>query len=164
MLKKSKIKKQDILPENLNLSFKFAKIQTSCNPQVFDDEQCKKIINIVDIISKSITIDYTFVNHKNTKYEKTFITEEGWNQLCEVLNQTNGGISCSKEDYVTIDEAYKLIMIQYAYRHQKIQDMTQQTFVQKCQMTQNIRLKLDLCHLRITIKANGKNGKMVHKI
>ena len=30
-------------------------------------------------------------------------------------------------------------------------------------MTQNIQLKLDLCHLQITIKANGKNGKMVHK-
>ena len=154
MLKKSKIKKQAILPENLNLSFKFAKIQTSCNPQVFDDEQCKKIINIVDIISKSITIDYTFVNHKNTKYEKTFITEEGWNQLCEVLNQTNGGISCSKEDYATIDEAYKLIMIQYAY--QTLEDLGYDIANICLEMSNDSKYTIEVRSLSFTDNYKGK--------
>lgn len=62
-------------------------------------------------MSQSIMIDYSFVDYKNTKYDKTFIVEDGWNKLCESLCATDFSRSCSDQDKMMFNEAYSALVI-----------------------------------------------------
>ena len=54
-------------------------------------EDRDKIKRILDICSKEISIDKSYVQFNGTKYKKTFIREYGWNTLIYYLIATNMG-------------------------------------------------------------------------
>lgn len=108
--------KSKICPKTLRLTFKYANVTVDCNPEVYDDNETKKLQQIVSHLAKEIVIDYSYVQHKKTKYEKTFVTEKGWKSLCTALNKTDLGNSCTKEDNAIIDAAYSMLIIQYLYQ------------------------------------------------
>lgn len=105
-----------VTPKTLCLTFKYVNVNVECNPEAYDDMEFKQIQTIVNQLSKEILIDYSYVQHSNTKYEKTFIAEKGWKTLCSALNKTNFGKLCSKEDNDILSAAYSMLIIQYLYQ------------------------------------------------
>lgn len=103
-------------PKDLVLVFKGINVNVDCNPAEFTEDECKNINQIVNLMSQSIMIDYSYVDYKQTKYNKTFIIEDGWNKLCKSLCITDFSRSCSARDKMMLNEAYSALVIQYLYQ------------------------------------------------
>ena len=101
---------------NLLFIFKDAKIFVSCNPEIYGKEKEAEIRNVANHLSHEVYIDRTYVDYEGTKYEKTIITEEGWNGLCSLLHVTDFGRKVDDEERQTIQEAYKNIILQYVFQ------------------------------------------------
>ena len=83
------------------------------NPSVYGEKDAKKIAEILDSLTKEIWIDKTYVDFKGTKFEKTFMYEEGWDALRELVLDTDYGKRCTKYQRETIDGAYREMLIEY---------------------------------------------------
>ena len=77
------------------LVFKHAQIVCDCNPDQYGKEKAQQI---------------------HSKYEKTFVTEQGWKDLCQILQRTSYGKKATKEDNDLLHEMYKLMILQYLYQ------------------------------------------------
>ena len=56
------------------------------------------------------------MDYKGTKYEKTFLSEIGWSQVCRALNITHFGTLCCKSDNDVINKAYSIYITEYLYQ------------------------------------------------
>lgn len=114
-------KKKKQSGKKLLLVFKYAKIFTDANPEIYDEQQQKIIQKIANEASKEIYIDKTYVAYKDSKYEKTFISEEGWNALYDLICMTKFGKQVSNDQNQLMQDSYKAIIVQYVY--QFLEDM-----------------------------------------
>ena len=57
----------------------------------FDDNEKKDIENFIDAMSNEMHIDSSYVDNKETKYANTFMLEDGWNALCELIKDSKYG-------------------------------------------------------------------------
>lgn len=114
MAKKRKTSKNIV--KDLLLIFKYAKIYVDANPAVFDKQQQLMIRSIANQSAKEVYIDKTYVSYKDTKYEKTFISEEGWNELSELIRATNYGKNATNDQNQLMQDSYKAILVQYVYQ------------------------------------------------
>lgn len=104
--------------KDYNLIFKFSdiKLDLCVNPDIYDNNEFNIIKQIITGASDIILIDKTYVQYNNTKYEKTFITEDGWIMLCKLINQQKLNKKQDKKIQQIINESYKQIIIQYLYQ------------------------------------------------
>lgn len=93
--------------------FKDVHADFDMNPNVYGEKDAKKIMEILDSLTKEIWIDKTYVDFKGTKFEKTFMYKEGWDALRELVLDTDYGKRCTKYQRETIDGAYKEMLIEY---------------------------------------------------
>ena len=83
------------------------------NPDVYGEQDAKKISEMLNVLTREIWIDKTYVDFKGTKFKKTFMYEDGWNALHELILDTDYGKKCTKYQRETIDGAYRKILIEY---------------------------------------------------
>lgn len=63
------------------------------------------------MLSREIVIDKTYVDYKGTKYEKTFMYEDGWNSLCELVMKTKFGKKATRDEDARLRESYKAMIV-----------------------------------------------------
>jgi hypothetical protein len=100
-------------PENIEFVFKYACVSCSMNPEAFDDETQKKAYDSRTMITKEIHIDRTYVDSPKTMFENTFLTEEGWIALCQLVKDTNYGKKVNASQQEILSGAYKKMIICY---------------------------------------------------
>lgn len=111
-----KSKKSSKIVSDLLLVFKHAQLKVSVNPEEYDKETKEKLSRIVNRAADEIYIDRTYVDFKGTKYEKTFLTEDGWKNLKDLVEKTKYGRNATVEDSKLLKECYKAIVSQYSYQ------------------------------------------------
>lgn len=90
-----------------DLIFEFQDVCVDCRLDcgLFSDADRIEAKKILESIAKGFLIDKTFVDFDGSKYEKTFMTEDGWNTLCETARCKRK----SAHDKYVLDEAYRLM-------------------------------------------------------
>ena len=118
MARKKKVALADKPDDHIDLifTFKYCCMDVVCDEDMYDKEQIKEIKRIVAHLSKEIMIDKSYVSYEGTKFEKTFIREEGWNELCKLVYKTRWGNRCTKTQNLVILEAYKAFIEYYLYQ------------------------------------------------
>lgn len=111
-----KSKKSSKIVSDLLLVFKHAQLKVSVDSEEYDKETEEKLSRIVNRAADEIYIDKTYVDFKGTKYEKTFLTEDGWKNLKDLVEKTKYGRNATVEDSKLLKECYKAIVSQYSYQ------------------------------------------------
>lgn len=94
-------------------AFKDVKVECSLNPAVYGPDDREKALGILKQISKEVWIDKTYVDFKGTRFEKTFLTEAGWNALRELVEDTGYGRRCSPEQKKLLDDTFRAMLPGY---------------------------------------------------
>lgn len=101
---------------DIELSFAFK----NCNLIAFfeenyvpEEDQCI-IKNKLQKI-KNIYVDKSYVDCEGNKHTDAFLTEDGWNQLKDMLLKSNYGVNLSKNDSEGLVEIYIAIIKAYVY-------------------------------------------------
>lgn len=113
---KKKNKESNTAPKDLVFVFRYVNFIVDFDDDVVSKEMQEEISSIVSQASNEIWIDKTYVDFKDTNYEKTFITEKGWNNLCRYLHNTEYGKKADNETHAYIQEAYALMIVCYMYQ------------------------------------------------
>lgn len=96
----------------------------------FDDNEKKDIENFVDAMSNEMHIDSSYVDNKETKYANTFMLEDGWNALCELIKDSKYGKYLHQSSQETLIEAfcmmgkcyiYECLSLLYDFRHIQVE-------------------------------------------
>ena len=93
--------------------FKDVCVDFDMNPDVYGEQDVKKIAETLDALTEEIWIDKTYVDFKGTKFKKTFMSEDGWNALRELVLDTDYGKKCTKYQREAIDDAYREMLTEY---------------------------------------------------
>lgn len=101
----------------LDLVFHFVdpEIEVLLEDGCFDSETAKELKTLIDGLKKSIWIDKTYVGFEDSKYSDVFLTEEGWQALCEMLLATKFGETMHPKNQEQVVEAYSIMIICYLY-------------------------------------------------
>jgi hypothetical protein len=94
-------------------AFKDVRIDFDMNPDVYGENDAEKISKTLTVVSKEIWIDKTYVDFKGTKFKKTFLLEDGWNSLRELVLDTDYGKRCTKYQRNIIDGVYREMIVEY---------------------------------------------------
>lgn len=92
-------------------TFKYASPLVMPDSGTFTEEAAAKLEETIKYAAKEICIDKTYVNFVDTKYEKTFISENGWKELCRILDLTGFGQNVDKELNDMIQESYRQMIV-----------------------------------------------------
>lgn len=98
---------------DLIFTFNYVCVDFSVNEDFYSTEDCKKIKNILQIITEEIVIDKSYVEFSENKHEDVFMTEFGWNELCKLTIDTKK--NATKKQNITKLEAYMLMILSYIY-------------------------------------------------
>lgn len=59
-------------------------------------------------------LDRTYVKTEDTPYKDAFITEEGWNELSDIVRQLEEGVvRTTKTIAYNLDLAYRILIVEY---------------------------------------------------
>lgn len=111
-------KKTITAPKDSDLIFVFERCAmcVSCNEEVFSPEEIEYIKWCVTRLSQHIEIDKSYVEYEGTKFEKTFIAEHGWNDLCQMVLKINSRRKTTEYEKAVILESYKFFITCYIYQ------------------------------------------------
>lgn len=96
--------------------FRNVDVNIIVDSDMYDEEESDKIVKIVEIASKNIYIDKSYVAYEGTKYEKTFFKEAGWNEFKKLLEKTGFGKKCTVRDKIEIGAVYAIMIQCYLYQ------------------------------------------------
>lgn len=116
MALKSKIKlNQQSSNDDLLLEFSNIQFFVIANPDTYDDNAVSQIEKIVDVMSKHIYIDKSYVDFPENKHCDVFLELDGWQNMCKLIKKTKyGKISSNSADEI-LHETFKLIVVAYMY-------------------------------------------------
>ena len=112
--KSSKQPEQDYI--DMIFSFKDCNVDVQFLDDTYDEDEQKEIRDVVKHLSHEFSIDKSYVDYKDTKYEKTFMKEQGWIELCKLADKTNLTTRCSKDDSMQLMICYELMILCYLYQ------------------------------------------------
>ena len=95
----------------LNVQF-----DVSFDEDVFDESERNEIIDFVNSLSHEIPVDKTYVDFKGTNFKDTFLTEEGWNALCDTILDSSFCKYIHPRNHETIVDAFVTIARCYIYQ------------------------------------------------
>ena len=104
-------------PFEIEFIFIGAKINVSFEDGFFDDDEKKEIQEFVHSISKEIAIDKSYVECKQNKRKSTFLIEEGWNSLKDMLFDTEFGKYLDENNQNLLVDTYATIIKCYIYEY-----------------------------------------------
>lgn len=111
------MKKISIPDDNsLVITFKYPCVECELDASMYNKNDEKDVLYILNELTNEIKIDKTYVDFKGTKFSKTFISEAGWDRLCDTLRETGFGRRISVKKNNDLYEAYGLIILCYLYQ------------------------------------------------
>ena len=81
----------------------------------FDDAETKKILECIEVFSKEICIDKTYVECKDNRRSSTFMVETGWNALRDLIMDSSFGKYLSPAAQMSLVEAFSMMARCYMY-------------------------------------------------
>lgn len=91
------------------------------NPLMYTEADIPAVADIIEVIRKEIVIDKTYVEFDGNPFEKTFMKESGWNELCDLVRETDFGKNMTPDQQQILSEAYQSMII--CYINQVLSDM-----------------------------------------
>lgn len=116
--KKRLSKNKDLLNlENPNLIIKILnlKCKVEVNEDVYSNEDKENIKNIINMMSKEIWIDKTYVDFKRNRWRDAFIVEKMWYEFCKLIIKTDFGKKGNKRDNDEIANNLLVLSLTYLY-------------------------------------------------
>ena len=103
--------------DDFDLMFEFddVKMFVIANPDMYDDDDVAKIEEIVDVMSKRIYIDKSYVDFPENKHQDVFLELEGWENVCKLVKRTKYGKITTESADSLLHEAFKMMAIAYMY-------------------------------------------------
>ena len=100
----------------------------------YDDAEQKKIIEFINFMSREMHIDSSYVDKEGTKYKTTFMLNDGWTSLCDIVK----------------DSRY------CAYLHPRSQETLVDAFCMmgKCYIYECLNLFYDVQHMQVEVDAS----------
>ena len=100
--KSKKIQQCDLDFKDLEIVIEDLDVDFDVDPEFITEEQCCHIAKILETMSKSISIDKTYVDFKGNHFKDSFIVESEWYKLLEAIREQLSGkkISKRKIDYI----------------------------------------------------------------
>ncbi len=95
--------------------FKYCNFDVTFEEGQYTEKEQKEIKDLVFEIGNHIFIDKSYVDFKGSKYEKTFMREQGWNELCALLQKTKLGKYATKVENSTLMICYTMMIQCYVY-------------------------------------------------
>lgn len=102
-------------PIELEYVMKNVKFNVEFDSEIFDENQQKELRDYIDVMSKVIPIDKTYVEFKGNDRKSTFMLEEGWNQLKHDIVLSNFCKNISVKDTKGMADAFAVIARCYMY-------------------------------------------------
>lgn len=99
----------------LKLTIQNFKCDVEVNPEVYDEDDKKRLKNIINRMSKTIWLDKTYVCFKGNRWKDAFIVEDKWYEFIKLIIKTDFGRTGSIEDTDTITEAIAALVLGYLY-------------------------------------------------
>ena len=102
------------------------KFNVAFEEECFDENEIKEITSFVNDMSKEMHIDSTYVEKKGSKYTSTFMREDGWNALCDLIKDSQyGKYLHPKSQEILIDAVctmgkcyiYECLSLLYDFQH-----------------------------------------------
>ena len=113
--KRKSILKQPKDEFDLEFEFTGCKFNVSFEPDSVPEELQDEIRNTVELMSKTIYIDKSYVKCKDNKHDDVFLTLEGWNSLMTLLSETCYGDEATDGQFETLVELYYSMALGYMY-------------------------------------------------
>ena len=79
----------------------------------FSDEQAERALAEAESLSRKIWIDKTYVDFAGTKFEKTFLSEEGWNALRNLIKDTDYGNTADSAQRLALENCFRGMAVEY---------------------------------------------------
>lgn len=97
----------------------------------YDEDDQKSILELIDVMSEEMYIDSSYVDKKDSKYKSSFMLDDGWTSLCDVVNDSK---FCK-------------------YLHPKSQETLVDAFCMmgKCYMYECMSLYYDVQHIQLEV-------------
>jgi hypothetical protein len=95
-------------------------VKCTMDSHTYSEQDREDVRGYLASATREICIDKTYVDFKGTKYKKTFMSEEGWDRLCEFIKQT-GGKNLTKTQRAELLDTYRVMIACYLY--QLLQDL-----------------------------------------
>lgn len=92
-----------------------AKFNVEFEDGFFDEEEQEDIKSFIDSLSKNIPIDRSYVECKQNNRTSTFMIEDGWNSLRDMLIDTEYGKYLHPKNYEMLIEAFSIMAKCYLY-------------------------------------------------
>lgn len=101
-----------------DLIFKFSKINFSIsfNNEVFSKKDQKRLKSLILNTIDEIWIDRSYVDYNGTKYENTFILEDGWNTVCTLAIKHMYLKTATIDEIEMLYESFAIIICCYVYQ------------------------------------------------
>lgn len=113
--KRKSIQKRSKDDFDLEFEFTGCKFNVSFEPESISEDLQDEIRNTIDVMSKTIYVDKSYVKCKENKHDDVFLTLEGWNSLMTLLNETCYGDEATDAQFETLVELYYSITLGYIY-------------------------------------------------
>ena len=81
----------------------------------FDKKEIDDITNFVNSMSKEMHVDSTYVEKATSKYKSTFMLDEGWNALCDLIKDSRYGMYLNPASQETLVDAFCIMGKCYIY-------------------------------------------------
>lgn len=114
---RSTLKKAAKTDEKIDYIFTFGHPDVKCtmDSQTYSEKDRKDFHGYLASATREICIDKTYVDFKGTRYKKTFMSEEGWNKLCEFIKDT-GGKNLTRTQRAELVDTYRIMIACYLYQ------------------------------------------------
>lgn len=90
--------------------FKDVCMHCDISPWMYSEKDRESILYALQTASKEIHIDRTYVEFEGSKFEKTFMYEEGWDSLCRMLADNGYGKRATAEEKRIMEAAYRMMI------------------------------------------------------
>ena len=97
-------------------SFKGCVVDVEFQDATYDKKEQNEIKIIIKSLSNEFSIDKSYVDFKGSKYEKTFMLEQGWIELCKLADKTNLTSRCTSDDQAQFVICYEMMILCYLYQ------------------------------------------------
>ena len=92
----------------------------------FEEDEQKEILDFISQMSREMHIDSSYVDKKGTKYRSTFMLDDGWTSLCEVVQDSKCCRYLHPNSQATLVDAfcmmgkcyiYECLALKYDFQH-----------------------------------------------
>jgi hypothetical protein len=114
---KTKRRKRLAIPEkpNLIINIKNLKCEVDADPEMHSEDDIERLQGIIDVMTRDIWIDRTYVAFKGNRWKDAFINEEMWYKYTKAILKSDFGTKGGSETREFVNDGTLIIALAYLY-------------------------------------------------